>query len=136
MKNSIKALLLAFMALFILGCNVNSQEKSSDPKNIIQVINAEEYRDNITGKVLIDIRTPDEFNSGHLEEAVNINFYDKDFLEQMSTYDKNEALFLYCRSGGRSAKASAKLKDMGFTKIIDLKGGIKAWQKQGFKIVK
>ena len=136
MKYSIRAILLSIATLFILGCNVNSQEKEKDRTAVIQVISAEEYKEGKSGEVLVDIRTPDEYNSGHLEGAVNINFFDKNFLEQMSAYDKEQKLFLYCRSGGRSAKASAKLKNLGFTKIIDLKGGIKAWQKQGFEIVK
>ena len=76
---------------------------------------------------LIDVRTPKEYREGHLEGAKNIDFLGDRFMEQFSKLDKSEPVYLYCRSGNRSAKASAQLKAEGFEKIIDLKGGYKAW---------
>ena len=86
--------------------------------------------------VLIDVRTPEEFASGHLENAVNINYFDSDFDEQFKTLDKNKAVYLYCKSGRRSANAAEKLEDMGFVKIYDLEGGVVNWQSKGLTLSK
>jgi len=84
---------------------------------------------------LIDVRTADEFKSGHLEGAVNINFHDKDFAEQLAILDKNEPVMVYCAVGGRSGKAAATLWQLGFTNVTDLAGGINAWKANSKPVV-
>lgn len=79
---------------------------------------------------LIDVRTPEEFKEGHIKGAENIDFLAEGFLPKFERFDKNKPLYIYCRSGNRSAKAAAKLSEMGFSQIIDLKGGYKAWTSQ------
>ena len=76
--------------------------------------------------ILVDVRTPEEFNEGHLENADNINWYDADFPERFKAVDKNKTIYLYCKMGGRSSKAQEKLKSMGFNHVIDLEGGYDA----------
>jgi len=76
---------------------------------------------------LIDIRTPEEFEEGHLEAAVNIDFLSEDFLKEMAELDEDRPLLIYCRSGNRSAKATLQLQEQGFSHITDLKGGYEAW---------
>ena len=76
---------------------------------------------------LIDIRTPEEFEEGHLEAAVNIDFLSEDFLKEMAKLDEDRPLLIYCRSGNRSAKATLQLQEQGFSHITDLKGGYEAW---------
>lgn len=76
--------------------------------------------------ILVDVRTPEEFSAGHLENADNINWYDADFSERFKAVDKNKTIYLYCKMGGRSAKAQEKLKSMGFNHVIDLEGGYDA----------
>lgn len=85
---------------------------------------------------LIDIRTPDEYAQGHLKNAVNINFYDPTFANDMNKLNKSKELYIYCRGGGRSRRASKQLGKMGFTKVYDLKGGINNWNKNSFEVVK
>ena len=85
---------------------------------------------------LIDIRTPEEYNSGHLEKAVNIDFYNKGFITQMNQLNKNTPIYIYCHSGGRSGRAAKQLTNAGFSKVIDLKGGIVAWKKDKKPLVK
>ncbi|MBX7125391.1 MAG: rhodanese-like domain-containing protein [Cyclobacteriaceae bacterium] len=80
--------------------------------------------------VLIDVRTPEEFTGGHIDQAVNIDFKSPGFAEAFSAYDKTTPLFVYCQKGGRSGKAAAQLKEMGF-KVTDLQGGFSAWQSAG-----
>ncbi len=83
---------------------------------------------------LIDVRTPKEYSKGHIANAQNINFYDADFLTQLSKLDKNKPVYLYCKSGGRSAKASKQLQNAGFSLIYDLKGGFVGWKSAGLPI--
>ncbi|MGB7841210.1 MAG: rhodanese-like domain-containing protein, partial [Salinimicrobium sp.] len=95
----------------------------------IKVIGPEKFKQEIQKEDVqfIDIRTPKEYREGHIEGAKNINFLSDDFLKQFSKLDKEKPVYIYCRSGNRSAKASVQLVDEGFTNIIDLKGGFKAW---------
>lgn len=73
---------------------------------------------------VIDIRTAEEFESGHIEQAINIDFYASDFRDQISNLDKNKSYAIYCRSGNRSGQALTMMKTLGFTDVIDLDGGI------------
>jgi rhodanese-related sulfurtransferase len=84
---------------------------------------------------LIDVRTAAEFNTGHLSKAVNIDFYSRSFMEQMGLLNKAAPVFVYCAVGGRSAEAARLLQQEGFKQVIDLQGGIMAWQKSGQKVV-
>jgi len=85
---------------------------------------------------LIDVRTPEEFSEGHIENAKNINIMGNDFDAQVATLDKTKPVMVYCKSGGRSAKASARLKELGFTTITDLEGGITNWNSENKPTVK
>jgi rhodanese-related sulfurtransferase len=80
---------------------------------------------------LIDVRTPKEYKSGHLDGAVNIHLYDQDFNERINKLDKNETVYVYCKAGGRSSEAVESLKLNGFTHIVELKGGTDAWTEAG-----
>ena len=84
---------------------------------------------------LIDVRTPEEFASGHLQNAVNINFYSGDFKEQLEKLDKSKPVMVYCKSGGRSGKAMAILKELGFAVVYNLDGGIEGWKEKKLPIV-
>ena len=80
---------------------------------------------------LVDVRTPDEFAAGHIAGAVNIDWYASDFLEKArAALSKDSPVLLYCRSGKRSAAASAKLSKEGF-KVFNLEGGYLAWTGAG-----
>ena len=72
-------------------------------------------------------RTPNEFENGHIENAVNIDFKAADFIENISALNKNKTLLIYCRSGNRSGKAAKIMDSLGFTKIYDLEGGFMNW---------
>lgn len=76
---------------------------------------------------LVDVRTPGEFNSGHLKNADNIDYNDRRFLTEINTLDKTKPTYIYCRSGGRSAGAMKDMLALGFTEVYNMTGGIKAW---------
>lgn len=76
--------------------------------------------------LLVDVRTPEEFNDGHMENAVNINWFDKDFVNQFKDVAKDKTIYLYCKVGGRSGRAQEKLTTLGYMSVINLDGGYDA----------
>jgi rhodanese-related sulfurtransferase len=85
---------------------------------------------------LVDVRTPQEFANGHLENAKNVNFNDPEFKQKIALLDKSKPIAVYCGVGGRSGKASKILVELGFKDISDLAGGITAWSAANKKVVK
>lgn len=85
--------------------------------------------------VVLDVRTPAEFASGHLPDAVNIDVQSADFAAQLAGLDKNVPYAVYCRSGNRSQVALDVMEGAGFTHAYHLGGGIGAWQQAGGQIV-
>jgi phage shock protein E len=79
------------------------------------------------GLVVLDIRTPDEFAAGHLEGAINIDYYASDFEQQLAELDLEAPYVMYCNSGNRSANALPVMDALGFTEVYELNGGIQAW---------
>ncbi len=77
--------------------------------------------------VLIDCRTPAEFASGHLKNAINYNFNSGEFEDMIPQLEKEHNYFIYCRSGARSAAAANILINSGFSKVTNLLGGILGW---------
>ncbi len=83
---------------------------------------------------LLDVRTPGEFNSGHLEKSANLNVNNSQFEAQCSKLDKTKTVLVYCYSGARSNRAAKMLRQKGF-KVYELKGGMEAWQEEGLAVV-
>jgi len=81
----------------------------------------------LTNAILLDVRTPEEYDSGHLEGALNINWYDNDFKDKVSALDRSKAVYLYCKAGGRSTKAAEVMREMGFKNVVNLEGGYDAF---------
>ncbi|SHJ74232.1 rhodanese-like domain-containing protein [Pseudozobellia thermophila] len=114
MKNLLVFLLLS---AFVSAC---SQSKS---KYITEL-----SREDVETGVLLDVRTPREYNSGHIDEAINIDWLGKGFIEKAQALDKDKPVFVYCKKGGRSAEAARVLDSLGFKKVVDLKGGYDAYK--------
>ncbi|HEX5333122.1 MAG TPA: rhodanese-like domain-containing protein [Cellulomonas sp.] len=87
------------------------------------------------GITLIDVRTPTEYASGHLADAVNIDVNSDTFDSQVGQLPKDGAYFVYCHSGNRSAAATARMAKLGFTTIYNLTGGVADWQANGGALV-
>jgi rhodanese-related sulfurtransferase len=85
---------------------------------------------------LIDVRTPDEYEAGHLHNAQNVNISSEDFKQRIRSFDQKKPILVYCHSGHRSLIAANILKAEGFENIINLDGGILAWARSGFAIEK
>lgn len=86
--------------------------------------------------VVLDIRTPEEFAEGHLEGAVNIDFYAPDFAQQLAELDPETDYVLYCRSDNRSGQAMPVLEDLGFASVAEVDGGILAWEQAGLPVTR
>ncbi|MEJ4089417.1 rhodanese-like domain-containing protein [Galbibacter orientalis] len=83
------------------------------------------------GFVLIDVRTPEEYAQGFIGGAINMDMKNKSFISNIQQIDKNKKVYLYCKAGGRSAKASKVLDSLGYKNIINLEGGFDAWKEAG-----
>lgn len=87
------------------------------------------------GTIVVDVRTPEEFASGHLPEALNLDLQSADFSDRVAELDPDATYAVYCRSGNRSAQAMQIMLDAGFTDVAHLDGGIGAWQSAGGDVV-
>ncbi len=132
---TIKFILILLIAVPFTSCT--SQEKKSDKVvGTVEIISVENL-DKVDANVqLIDVRTPQEYGNGYIKNAKNINFFDDDFMQMMGELDKNQPVYIYCKSGVRSGKAASKLKAAGFTKVYDLDGGIVNWESTGKDLTK
>jgi thioredoxin len=121
-----------WMILFsftLLACS-NGQNSSS--------LSAKEFQDKITelgNVVILDVRTPDEFNGGTIENAINADITSYDFTNVVQTLDKSTPVMVYCLSGGRSKDAAKALRNMGFNTVYELKGGILKWNAENLPVV-
>ncbi|WP_405399247.1 rhodanese-like domain-containing protein [Maribacter sp. Asnod2-G09] len=78
-------------------------------------------------EVLLDVRTPAEFDAGCIDGAVNINWLSDEFNQQIQGMDKNKKIFVYCKMGGRSLKSQKRLVELGFKNVVNLEGGYDAY---------
>ena len=85
--------------------------------------------------IVLDVRTAQEFNEGHIENAININVESDTFLSQIESLDKSKSYAVYCRSGRRSADAITKMANQNFTSLVNLNGGVIDWTNAGFALV-
>ncbi len=99
----------------------------------LERIDSQAYLTQFSGwpHLLLDVRTPQEFASGHIPGAVNISLQTLE--AHVSELPTDRPIVIYCRSGNRSAAAGHLLLRRGFTQLYDL-GGIIAWQAQGLPI--
>ena len=98
-----------------------------------EVLSPQAFKEAISQKKvqLIDVRTPNEFRSGTIKNAVNIDIFQSDlFQKKTEKLDKTQPVYVFCRSGSRSRRAARNLLGQGFSKVVDLQGGYMAWKLQ------
>ncbi|PIF31271.1 thioredoxin [Flavobacterium sp. 9] len=120
-------ILFLIVSVVLISCNKKEDNsfKEIAPKDFAEKIKTTE------NPQILDVRTPEEFESEHIDNAANINWNSEDFAEKAASYDKSKPVFVYCLSGGRSKKAAAKLNELGFTNVYELEGGIMKWNAEG-----
>jgi rhodanese-related sulfurtransferase len=123
-----KQLNLILIALLLFSCTDKKEPQ-------VYKITADQMLEAIENEPLqlIDVRTQEEYCSGRLKNAQNICVTNDDFIARAKELDKDKPVYLYCKVGGRSAKAAEVLKEMGFKFIYDMTGGIDEWQEKGFE---
>lgn len=131
-------LTLLLIATFVYGCT----SQTGAAIQILEDVGAQEAFELIQRNqgnpdfMIIDIRTPEEFDEGHIEDAVNIDFYSETFKKDLDKLDKGKTYFIYCRSGNRSGRAMPVMKELGFKEVYNLSVGIKEWLAEGLPVVK
>ena len=128
MKN-LFCFLLTVLSLGLISCSAQDGG--------YQNVDASEFAKHVKehpGTVL-DVRTPGEVAAGTLPNAVHINVHDADFAQRAGKLAKDQPVYVYCKAGGRSARAAKQLVEMGFKDVYNLSGGITAWKSAGNKIV-
>ncbi|HWP90893.1 MAG TPA: rhodanese-like domain-containing protein [Thermodesulfobacteriota bacterium] len=144
-KKETYPLLLAFMIIALLAFGKASIAETNTPKEETQVIKnispqeahvlIEKNKKN-PDFVILDVRTPEEFSEGHIENAVNLDFYSDNFKEDLEKLDKNKTYITHCRSGSRSAKTLNLMKELGFKEAYNITGGIVQWENEGLPTTK
>lgn len=126
MKTGLAALGVAGI-LFVGGCSSSGTAESPTAEA------TGSWQEMTAGKVVIDVRTPEEYATGHAQGAENINLNSGNFEAEVSQLDPNKTYVVYCRSGSRSAQAAAIMQDQGLT-VIDA-GGLADIQGAGAQLV-
>ena len=134
---------LFFLCLtFFLACSPSGDKSTKDAgstatatasvkKGTVTNIGLEEF-DKMNGKYgvfVIDVRTPAEINEGKIRGAIDLDINSENFENNIAKMDREKSYILYCKSGGRSSRASDIMAEMGFQKVYNLEGGYTEWKK-------
>lgn len=118
-----KSIIVTLIVLLSISCSNSQNFKSVDVAEFKSIL---EKNSEIQ---LVDVRTEDEFKGGHIKNAKNISIASEKWSSSIGNLDKTKPVLVYCLSGGRSKKAAAELKELGFREVIELDGGYLAWSK-------
>ncbi|MXN93149.1 rhodanese-like domain-containing protein [Flavobacterium sp. Sd200] len=127
-----KKLLYLLLITFSIASCTGQQKKGIE---LIKPVAFEKEMISHKGQI-IDVRTPKEFQSGYINGAVNMHIYDKNFSQRLDSLDKTKTVYVYCKAGGRSAEAVEILKLKGFAHVVELDGGMDAWNEAGKPVKK
>lgn len=97
-------------------------------------LSPKEFRTNLKADqdaVIVDVRTATEFREGSLAHALNIDYLSNSFLETVESLDRSKHYYLICRTGRRSVRTGILMKNWGFQHLVNLEGGLTAWQQEG-----
>ena len=86
------------------------------------------------GAVVLDVRTKEEYDDGHITGSVNIDIHNPDFEEKITNLDKERSYIVCCASGARSARATEVMENLGFEDVYNLSGGMTEWKKEGMEV--
>jgi rhodanese-related sulfurtransferase len=123
-----KVIALLASVLLLAGCSSSSSAVD---------LSVSEFSSKVTeaGIITLDVRTPGEFNEGHIEGALLVDFQSGNFENEIASLDKSKTYAVYCRSGSRSGQAVKVMSEAGFTNIYNLNGGVIDWANAGMTLV-
>lgn len=119
-----KNLVLIIGILLMVGCQSKSDTAVIDSVNDVSQIDF-----NNENNVLLDVRTPEEFQAGNIPNSVNIDFNSEEFDSLIQDLDPSKTYYVYCQGGVRSTKSCAKLDEAGLKNVVNLKDGFKDYIK-------
>ena len=123
-----KRIILLITLIFVVGLGscMKAVEKNKIVYKTITQVEAKEIMDTTTGYIILDVRTLEEFNTGHIVGAINIP--NEVILEEALKVltNKEQVILVYCRSGRRSKEAASKLVELGYRNVLEF-GGIIDW---------
>ncbi len=123
------------MSLLLIGAQAQETRLKEDISlgEAVQLLSQHEQD---TGFIVLDVRTPEEFEKGHVKNAVNVDFQAEDFQSKLETLDKSKTFLVYCRRGRRSASAIGLMNTLGFKNLFHLYQGYDLWESKGNAVVK
>jgi thioredoxin len=131
LKSIHKKIILAsvlVLGITVVSCQNQTQENPSHQINATITVDEFEKKLTETEDVqLVDVRTPEEYQEGHLKNARNYNINGGDFDTELSLLDKTKPVMVYCLAGGRSAEAAEIMEKKGFAEVYNMKGGMLKW---------
>ena len=119
--------IIGFTSVAILF-NACTNGQTQNSKSSLSATEFSEKIKELSTAPIVDVRTPEEFLSGHIQNAKNINWNGNDFDKQISNLDKSKPVFVYCLSGGRSSSAANQMRSEGFKEVYELNGGMMKWR--------
>jgi len=137
-----KKLIIFAIPIFIICLGFILPSLSAQDSTRILTVSAKEAADLIdkhngdSNFAILDIRTPGEFQSGHLQSAILIDFYSQTFVDRLRQLDKGKKFLIYCRTGNRSARSLEIFRKLQFQKVYHMTNGISTWYSEGFPVVK
>ncbi len=145
MRNTLKYLFIITIASsFLYGCagETNTSNKNQTSVNKIENVSATRAYEIINANKdnsefnILDIRTPQEYQSGHIANSINLDYYATDFESKIDSIDKGKTYLIYCRSGNRSGRAVTLMKQKGFSRVYNMAKGINDWQNNKLPLIK
>jgi len=131
---------LALIGVFLCGPSLFAAEQSSPSAadKPVKHVDAKEAQKLVVEKkvVIIDVRTPKEFNEGHIAGATNIDFRAEDFGKRIGQLDRSKTYLVHCAAGGRSTQSLATFKKHEIKAVYHLDGGFNGWKKEGLPVEK
>lgn len=86
--------------------------------------------------VVLDVRTAEEYRAGRLPDAFPMDYYQPDFRQRLAEMNRDVPYLIYCRTGVRSGRTYQMMEELGFTRVYELRGGIRAWRQAGLALVR
>lgn len=131
-----KFLVLTLFVISLISCQKKAETTENNVEaSVYEKLDAPSFAEQLKASPnaqVLDVRTPEEYDSGHIGNAQNLNWNDAAAFDKgIAALDKNEPVLVYCMAGSRSAAAAQKLQELGFTKIYELDGGYMKWRAAG-----
>ena len=126
---------LAGSVMIFMGACSNGAPKIAENISVQQAYELIQNNQINTDFAVIDIRTPQEYVTGYIKDAINIDYYTSTFQEDIDELDKGKTYLIYCRTANRSGQAMPIFENLSFEKVYNMLEGIVAWQSVGYPIV-